>query len=590
MFQVPGVFGQSAQKKVKFFKSVHHGYYDGLRRMKSFKISMKQTTLFTQMRTANSSSSSSSSSSHGNAISPVDALQQRFGFKAFRPNQSEVVAAVLAGHDVLVLQPTGAGKSLCYQLPSVIFPPYRLTLVVCPLIVLMEDQVRHLKSRGIDAAVLHSGLSAATRKQILMRITSATTTISSSSSASSSPVAPLRLLYITPELATGTAFRDKVLTPLYAAHRLALFAIDEAHCVSSWGHDFRPAYRRLGVLRSKFPSVPIIALTATATLRVQLDIMASLGQQQVRQFNSGFDRPNVYYAVRYVDALPGQDFVADMVDCISNLDNHLNNNLPKSSPTISRPAKPTTTSGFVSAASLVGLSTSALSHSVAKTTPTGIVYAPTRARVESIASAFRSQGLAVGVYHAGLNSAQRQAAYNDWVSNVTPIMCATVAFGMGVDKPNVRFVFHAGVPGSMEAYYQESGRAGRDGKPSVAFLYYSQHDRARQQFFQQQKLAVFEEGPDIDSIASNSSIFVPSKVALPSSATVPPQSSSSSSSSASAAASAKTVVSEGAATKTLPVDLFHAMAIYCEPFRDDNVAHARLCRRQMILKYFADEV
>ena len=329
---------------------------------------------------------------------PLPTLQRVFGFPAFRGVQADVVARVLAGARTLAVMPTGAGKSLCYQLPSVMLEG--TCVVVSPLIALMHDQLRAATAVGIRAATLTSvdDNQAETRRRFR--------------------AGELDLLYVAPERAASGAFRD-----LLGQARLSLFAIDEAHCVSEWGHDFRPDYRLLAPLMNAFPEVPRLALTATADAHTRADIIAQLGIPADGMIVSGFDRPNIRYQISPRDNVPRQ--LADLL--------------------------------------------------AAHRGP-GIVYAPTRAATEKLAATLARSGRPVRAYHAGLDPAVRAKNQADFVASEDMVICATVAFGMGIDKPDVRFVAHAGLPKSIEAYYQETGRAGRDGDPAVAHLFWGAED------------------------------------------------------------------------------------------------------------------
>jgi len=329
------------------------------------------------------------------------ALQRLFGYPDFRGEQAAVIARVLARRNTLAVMPTGAGKSLCYQLPAVMMPG--TCVVVSPLIALMHDQLRAATAVGIRAATLTSvdDNQAETRARLL--------------------AGDLDLLYVAPERASGEAF-----AALLARSTLALFAIDEAHCVSEWGHDFRPDYRLLRPLMERFPAVPRLALTATADAHTRDDILDQLGIAREGLIVAGFDRPNIRYVIT-----PRQGTAAQVAELV------------------------TATPG------------------------PGIVYATTRAATEklsaSIAAATRRP---VRPYHAGLDPAVRAANQAAFVSSEDMVVVATVAFGMGIDKPDVRFVAHAGLPKSIEAYYQETGRAGRDGDPAIATMFWGAEDFA----------------------------------------------------------------------------------------------------------------
>jgi ATP-dependent DNA helicase RecQ len=332
---------------------------------------------------------------------PVSVLHSTFGFPAFRGVQESVVSRVLAGENTLAVMPTGAGKSLCYQLPAVMLDG--TCVVVSPLIALMHDQLRAAEAVGIRAATLTSvdENRAETRGRFLD--------------------GELDLLYIAPERASGSDFRD-----LLERGRVALFAIDEAHCVSEWGHDFRPDYRLLRPLLDRFPNVPRLALTATADAHTRADILDQLGIPQDGLIVAGFDRPNIRYAISPRDNTTRQ--IADLI---------------------------------------------------AETPGPGIVYAQTRAGTEKLADALAKTGRPTRAYHAGLEPRVRAKNQADFVASEDMVIVATVAFGMGIDKPDVRFVAHAGLPKSIEAYYQETGRAGRDGDPAIAHLFWGADDFAR---------------------------------------------------------------------------------------------------------------
>ncbi|WP_397579439.1 DNA helicase RecQ [Sphingorhabdus sp.] len=330
---------------------------------------------------------------------PSDVLHRIFGFPEFRGQQEQVVSRVLAGQRTLAIMPTGAGKSLCYQLPAVIMDG--TCIVISPLIALMHDQMRAADAVGIRAATLTSADD--NRAETISRFRAG----------------ELDLLYVAPERASGQEFRN-----LLRETKIALFAIDEAHCVSEWGHDFRPDYRLLRPLLDDFAEVPRLALTATADTHTRDDIAEQLGIPRDGVMVAGFDRPNIRYAA---EAAPNSGIAA----------------LVKSLP------------------------------------GAGIVYAQTRDRTEKIAAQIAETGRKALYYHAGMEPQTRARAQAEFVSSEDMVIVATVAFGMGIDKPDVRFVVHAGLPKSVESYYQESGRAGRDGDPAVAHMLWSAGDFTR---------------------------------------------------------------------------------------------------------------
>jgi ATP-dependent DNA helicase RecQ len=332
--------------------------------------------------------------------SPQEALRQGWGYDTFRPLQGEAVAAVMAGRDALVVLPTGGGKSLCYQIPPACGAG--LALVVSPLIALMDDQVAGAREAGLDAAALHSNLPAEERRALHARLEQ------------------LDLLYVSPErLLVGD------LLPRLAPH-LTLIAVDEAHCVSHWGHDFRPEYRQLAGAFALAPKAVRMALTATATPQVQQDIAAQLGLRDPLRLIGHPDRPNLIYR-----ALPRQDAVGQILELVRR-------------------------------------------HQGAG----GIVYALTRKEVERLANALRDQGVDAAAYHAGLDAATRARVQADFVGERLAVVVATIAFGMGIDRSDVRFVVHAAAPKSIEHYQQESGRAGRDGLVADCVLLHSPADFA----------------------------------------------------------------------------------------------------------------
>jgi len=340
------------------------------------------------------------------------ALKHHFGFEAFRPLQEEIVRDVLAGRDVFALLPTGGGKSLCFQLPAVMREG--LTVVVSPLIALMKDQVDGLTTAGVPATFLNSALDGNETRRRLRGLHQGA----------------YRLLYLAPErLALDHVMRD------LAQWNVTRFAIDEAHCISEWGHDFRPEYRRLAELRRTFPAVPVLALTATATERVRRDIVASLELREPSVYVASFNRPNLRYRV-----------VAKANTFASLL-------------------------GFVRE----------------RSKESGIVYAASRRQAESLAQKLTSSGIPALPYHAGLEGSERTYNQERFRRDDVRVICATIAFGMGIDKPNVRYVVHYDLPKSLESYYQETGRAGRDGLPADCMLFFSASDAAKLRGFLDEK-------------------------------------------------------------------------------------------------------
>ena len=347
-------------------------------------------------------------------IDPRTILHEIFGYEQFRGPQAGIVDHVIAGGDALVLMPTGGGKSLCYQIPAIARQRagHGVAIVVSPLIALMHDQVGALHEAGVEAEFLNSTLSGGEANAVEKRMLRGDVT----------------LVYAAPERVTTPRFLAQ-LDSLHERGKLSLFAIDEAHCVSQWGHDFRPEYRALTVLHERYASVPRIALTATADAITREDIVERLQLQQARQFISSFDRPNIAYAI-----VEKKDATAQLLRFIER--EHAGE--------------------------------------------AGIVYCQTRKRVEEIADTLSQQGVRALPYHAGLDAQVRQANQDRFLREEAVVMVATIAFGMGIDKPDVRFVAHLDMPKNIEGYYQETGRAGRDGLPANAWMAYGLQDVVNQ--------------------------------------------------------------------------------------------------------------
>ncbi len=339
-----------------------------------------------------------------------DILKKYFGYEQFRPLQKEIIERTLLGKDSVVLMPTGGGKSLCFQLPALMQPG--ITLVISPLISLMKDQVDALATNGIAADLINSTLTAAQISGVMERAMAGT----------------VKILYIAPERLGAAGFED-----FLHSLKLSLIAIDEAHCISEWGHDFRPDYRNLKTLRGKFPGVPIMALTATATQKVREDIISQLDLKNHQVFISSFNRPNLNYQV-----LPKKDSIKSILKLL----------------------------GQDKAAS-------------------AIIYCFSRNDTEQLVAQLNHYGFLAAAYHAGLNAKTRQENQEKFIKDEVMIMVATIAFGMGIDKPDVRMVIHHSLPKSIEGYYQETGRAGRDGLPARCVLLFSYADKFKHDFFLQ---------------------------------------------------------------------------------------------------------
>lgn len=335
------------------------------------------------------------------SINKEQALKQYFGYDSFRPQQAEIIDTVMAGNDCLVLMPTGGGKSVCFQIPAILREG--LTVVISPLIALMKDQVEALRVNGIKAAFLNSSLSSDEQNQVMWQ----------------AKVGELKLLYIAPErLFSGNTFE------FLRDWNVSLFAIDESHCISSWGHDFRPEYRQLNALKKYFPEVPVIALTATADRVTRRDILKQIGIEEAQTFVASFDRPNLS-----LNVLPGRGRIQQIQTFLKKHNGQA-----------------------------------------------GIIYCLSRKGTETVTASLQKAGFEAEFYHAGLPSEKRSKVQDQFLRDDIQIIVATVAFGMGIDKSNVRWVIHYNLPSNVESFYQEIGRAGRDGSPSDTVLFYSYMD------------------------------------------------------------------------------------------------------------------
>ncbi|HSU53592.1 MAG TPA: RecQ family ATP-dependent DNA helicase, partial [Candidatus Dormibacteraeota bacterium] len=342
----------------------------------------------------------------------VAVLKRHFGFTSFRPLQEEIILDSLAGKDVFALLPTGGGKSLCFQLPAMLHEG--LTVVVSPLIALMKDQVDGLEENGVRATFLNSSLAAGDARARLRGLHQN----------------EYRLLYVAPERLMLSGFLADL-----RKWNVNLLAIDEAHCISEWGHDFRPEYRKLSELRDHFPSVPLMALTATATERVREDIVRQLRLREAKCYVASFNRPNLTYRV-----LAKQKAYEQLLKLLR-----------------------------------------------ARSRESGIVYCQARKTTESLAERLSEDGVSAKPYHAGLTPQERTQNQELFLRDEVRVICATIAFGMGINKPNVRFVVHYDLPKNIEGYYQETGRAGRDGLPSDCILLFNPGDVIKQSRFIDEK-------------------------------------------------------------------------------------------------------
>jgi ATP-dependent DNA helicase RecQ len=342
-------------------------------------------------------------------MDPQQALENHFGFREFREPQGEVISEILSGNDVFVVMPTGGGKSLCYQLPAILLDG--VTIVVSPLVALMKDQVDSLVSRGVDAALINSTIPGAEQQERIRRMRNG----------------EYKIVYIAPE-----RFRSRSFLQALGQVTIALFAIDEAHCMSQWGHDFRPDYFRLGQVLDELGRPQVAAFTATATPDVRADIVDRLGLQNAKVFIAGFARPNLRFVVTETEGeLQKYERLRELI----------------------------------------------------RRHRTGIVYCATRKRVDQVGDNLESGGVKVVRYHGGIDDDAREAAQNRFIKSDCDIVVATNAFGMGIDRADLRFVAHFEVPGSLEAYYQEAGRAGRDGEPAECELLFNYADTRVQEFF-----------------------------------------------------------------------------------------------------------